>query len=82
MLGVLPKPLNIKRTNCVNNTITREGPGKLNKLCSRLRRFGGEVFDLLHAVQISKDRTIDASLIHAKIVKILEHNKPGRYITM
>ena len=35
----------------------------------------------MHVVQISRDKTMDVSLIHAKIPKVLDHTKLGRDVT-
>ena len=51
-------------------------------MCSRLQQFYGEVFDLLHVVKLGGDRTMDVSLIHPKIVKLLEQTKLGKDVTI
>ena len=47
-----------------------------------MRRFDGYLFDLMHVFQLVRDRTMDVSLIHAKIAKVLEKNKLGSDDTM
>ena len=47
-----------------------------------MRRFDGDLFDLMHVFQLVRDRTMDMSLIHAKVAKVLEKNKLGSNDTM
>ena len=53
-----------------------------NILCIRLRRFHVELFDLLHVFQICGDRTMDVSLIHDYISKVLDNTKLVRYVSI
>ena len=41
-----------------------------------------ELFNMLRAVQIRGDRTIDVRLIYAEITKVLEQTKLVRGVTM
>ena len=47
-----------------------------------MQRFYGELFDLLHVFQIGGDRTMDVSLIHSDIDKVLEQIKLGGGVTL
>ena len=51
-------------------------------MCSRLKLFNEDLFDLLRVVHIGGDTTIDISLIHALIANILEQTKHGRGVTI
>ena len=67
---------------CVKPNTTGEVPRKSQKLCSRLWRFNGEVFYILHAVQLGRGSTMNVSLMHAKTANNLEQTKVVMDVTM
>ena len=56
--------------------------GEIIKLYITQKWFYGEIFYMIRAVHLGGYRTMDVSLIYAKIEKVLGKTKHGRNVTM